>query len=103
MKPTPTELLEKISSHCYVVSTRYRFAKTPHWSKKYSEGQLAGLEYIDKLCFYFLQEEKSIPVRLRDEIMKQVQQYSCLNDCDYKNGLYDALNDILEKYCKDRE
>lgn len=97
MKPTSKELLEKISSHCYVLSTRYRFSRTPHWSEKYSEGQLAGLEYIGKLCFHFLQEEKHIPVRFREEILKQMQQHSCLNDSDYKDGLYDALNDVLDQ------
>lgn len=97
MKPTPKELLEKISGHCYVLSTRYRFARVPRWSEKYSEGQLAALEYIDKLCFHFLQEEKNIPERFREEITRQMQQNSCLNDSDYKEGLYDALNDVLDE------
>ncbi|MEA3397785.1 MAG: hypothetical protein U9R05_10025 [Chloroflexota bacterium] len=97
MKPSPKELLEKISSHCYVLSTRYRYARAPHWSEKYSEGQLAALEYIDKLCFHFLQEEKNIPERFRAEITKQMQQNSCLNDSEYKNGLYDALNSVLDE------
>jgi hypothetical protein len=26
-----------------------------------------------------------------------MQQNSCLNDSDYKDGLYDALNDILDE------
>jgi len=97
MKATSKELLEKISSHCYALSTRYRYAKTPHWSEKYSEGQLAALEYIEKLCFHFLQEEKNIPERFKEEISRQIQQNSCLNDSDYKKGLYDALNDILDE------
>lgn len=100
MKPAPKELLEKISSQCYALTTRYKYAREPNWSEKYSEGQLAALKYIDKLCFYFLQEQKNIPQRFREEIIRQMKQNSCLNDSDYKEGMYDALNAVLDEFVK---
>ncbi len=97
MKPTSNKFLEQISNKSYILSTRYRFARTPLWSKKYAEGQLAGLEYINKLCFYYTQEEKSVQKRFREQVLKQMQQNSCLMDSEYKDGLYDALNDVLDE------
>lgn len=97
MKPITNKFLEQISNKSYILSTRYRFARTPVWSKKYAEGQLAGLEYIGKLCFYYIQEEKSVKERFREQLLNQMQQNSCLMDSEYKDGLYDALNDVLDE------
>jgi len=94
MKPTSREILEEISNHCYILTTRYRYARTPTWSEKYAEGQLAALEYIGRLCLYFLEQDGSVPDKFKAEILKQIDTYSSLNDSDYKKGLYDALNDI---------
>lgn len=66
-------------------------------SDKYREGRLATLKYIGELTFYYLQEEKSIKDKFREQLLKEMQQNSCLNDSDYKDGLYDALNDVLDE------
>ena len=60
-------------------------------------GRLAALKYIGELSFYYFQEEKSIKQRFREQVLKQMKQNSCLMDSDYKDGLYDALNDILDE------
>jgi hypothetical protein len=98
MKSTSKEFLEKISSLCYAKSTHYKYNKTIlKASNKYREGRLSAYQYISELCFYFLQEEKNIPKKFKEQIQKQMQQNACLNDGDYKNGLYDVLNDVLEE------
>ncbi|WP_415407946.1 hypothetical protein ACLHDG_05275 [Sulfurovum sp. CS9] len=98
MKPTSKELLEEVSKHCSNQITHYTFNKTTLLvSDKYKEGRLAALKYVGELTFYYLQEEKSIKHKLREQILKQMQQNSCLNDNDYKDGLYDALNDVLDE------
>ncbi len=97
MKPTSKEVLEEISNHCHHQLTLYKFNHgVLQVSDKYREGRLDVLKYIGDLTFYYLQEEKKLQEYLHEQILKQMQLYSCLDDTDYKQGLYDALNDILD-------
>ena len=97
MKPTSKEFLEGISRHCSNQITFYTFNKTTlQVSSKYREGRLTALKYIAELTCHYLQEEKNIKHEFKAQILKQMQQNSCLNNTDYKDGLYDALNDILD-------
>ena len=97
MKPTSKELLEEISKHCYSEITFYNFNTTVlQVSDKYREGRLTALEYIGELTYYYLQEEKKIQQQFHEQILKQMRLHSCLEETDYKNGIYDALNDILD-------
>ena len=97
MKPTSKELLEKISMHCSSEITTYRFNTTVlKVSDKYREGRLTALEYIGELTYYYLQEEKRLQEQFHEQILKQMRLHSCLEDTDYKNGIYDALNEILD-------
>ena len=97
MKKTSKELLEEISSHCSNQITLYTFNKTTlKVSDKYREGRLTALEYIGELTYYYLQEEKRMQQYFHDQIIKQMQLHSCLEDADYKDGIYDALNEVLD-------
>ena len=58
---------------------------------------MTGLQYIGNLTFFFMQEEKRIQSLFREEIVKQMKAYSCLEETEYKEGLYDALNDTLDQ------
>ncbi len=98
MKPTTKEMLDTISKNCSNQLILYKFNKnTLKISDKYREGRLTGLEYIGNLTFFFMQEEKRLQSLFREEILKQMQAYSCLEETEYKKGLYDALNDILDQ------
>ena len=97
MKPTTKEILETISNHCSNQLVLYKFNKnTLKISDKYREGRLTGLHYIGNLTFFYMQEEKRIQSLFREEILKQMKFYSCLEETEYKEGLYDALNDTLD-------
>ena len=96
MKNTSKELLEIVSRHCYNQLTLYRFNTTTlQVSDKYREGRLTALEYLTELSYYYLQEEKSIEKQFKEQISRQLSLYSCLDDTEYKRGLYDALNEVL--------
>ncbi len=96
MKPTSKEVLEEISKHCSGQITFYKFNTTVlQVSDKYREGRLTALEYIGELTYYYLQEEKKIQQQFKEQILKQIEQNSCLNDSEYKKGLYDALEEVL--------
>ena len=97
MKKTSKELLDEISSHCFNEITLYTFNKTTlKVSDKYREGRLTALEYIAELTYYYLQEEKQLQQYFHDQIIKQMKLHSCLDDTEYKQGLYDALNEVLD-------
>ena len=96
MKATSKELLEEVSKHCSNQITLYTFnTATLNVSNKYREGRLTALEYLGELTYYYLQEEKKIKQQFNEQILDQFELYSCLDDGDYKNGLYDALKDAL--------
>ena len=98
MKATSKKFLEVVSKHCANQTTLYTFNKnTLQVSDKYREGRLSALKYIGELTFYYFQEEKSIKEKFREQILKQMKQNACLSDSDYKEGLYDALNDVLDE------
>ena len=97
MKPTSKEILETVSKHCANELTFYKFnTSVLHVSDKYREGRVAGLKYVGNLTFYFMQEEKRIKDLFREEILKQMKFYSCLEETEYKKGLYDALSSTLD-------
>ncbi len=97
MKPTSKELLEEISKNCSNQLTLYKFnTSTLKVSKKYREGRLTALDYISELTYYYLQKEKRLQEQFHEQIHKQMKMHSCLEDGDYKQGLYDALNEILD-------
>ncbi|MBT8343446.1 MAG: hypothetical protein KJO45_01885 [Sulfurovum sp.] len=96
MKPTSKEVLEKISKHCSNQLTLYKFnTSTLQISEKYREGRLTALEYIGELTYYYLQEEKRIQEQFKDQVTKQLKLHSCLDDTEYKRGLYDTLHEVL--------
>lgn len=96
MKATSKELLEAVSKHCYNELTLYKFNNTTlDVSDKYREGRLTALEYLTELTYYYLQEEKKIEEEFKKQISKQLKLYDCLDDTEYKRGLYDALNVVL--------
>lgn len=100
MKSTSKELLEKISKHCANQLIQSKFnTGTLIISKKYREGRLTALGYLGELSYYYMQEEKKIQQHFQEQIRKQMQAYLCLNESEYKNGLYDndALNDTLDE------
>ena len=96
MKPTSKEVLEKISKHCSNELILYKFNTTTlQINDKYREGRLTALEYLGELTYHYLQEEKRIQEEFREQVTKQLKLHSCLDDTEYKRGLYDALNEVL--------
>ncbi len=99
MKKTSKEILEIISKHCHNELTYYRFNKsTLQVSDKYREGRLTALKYIGELVYYYLQEEKKIQEAFNAQIHKQLEKYSTLEENEYKRGMFDALEMIVENY-----
>lgn len=98
MKATK-ELFSDISKHTHNQLTMYRFnIGTLQISDKYREGRITALEYVSELTLYYMNQEKELRKHLVREIDKQMYVHSCLSDSEYKHGLYDGLNDVLDTY-----
>jgi len=98
---TTREILSELSNHTYNQITLYRFNKgLLQVSDKYREGRLSALNYVSELTLYYMNMEKHLHSELRRQIDKQMEQNSCLCSSEYKDGLYDALNDVLDEYQK---
>jgi hypothetical protein len=98
---TTLDILSDLSKHTYNQITFYRFNKgILQVSDKYRKGRLTALNYVAKLTLYYMNIEKSLPRQLQEQINKQMEQNSCLNSGEYKDGMYDALNEILDEYHK---
>lgn len=98
MKLTSKEVLENISNHCAHQLTHYKFnTSTLHVGDKYREGRLTGLKYIGELSYYYLQEETKLQHYFHQQIIKQIESYSCMPESEYKKGMYDALNETLDQ------
>ena len=98
---TTRDILSDISKHTHNQIIFYKFNKgILQISDKYREGRLTALEYAAELSLYYMNMEKQIRVYFVEQIDKQMQSNSCLPDSEYKDGLYDALNDVLDTYRK---
>ncbi len=96
MDDTAKAYIESISKHCYQDMTFYQFNKnTLKVSDKYREGRLTALKYVSELTWYYLQQEKHIKEEFRQQLIKQMKLHSCLENNEFKQGLFDALNDVL--------
>lgn len=96
MKPSSKALLEQLSLHCQAQLNFYRYnTGILKVSEKYREGRVSALTYVSELTWYYLQEEKRLTAYLEAEIKKQMELHTCLEDTEYKQGLYDALNEML--------
>ena len=75
----------------------YLFNKnTVKVTDKYRKGRLAALKYASELSCHYLQIEKTLTRQFRDQIDYQMKSHACLQDGDFKQGLYDGLNDVLD-------
>ncbi len=98
MKTSSKEVLEKVSNHCFNQLTFYTFnTSTLKVNKKYREGRLAALKYINDLSFYFLNEEKNLKIHFKTQVLQQIDNHSCLEESEYKKGLYDGLYETIER------
>ncbi|QOR61176.1 hypothetical protein ACM66Z_10880 [Sulfurovum sp. ST-21] len=98
---TSKDFLSSVSNHIYSQITMYQFNKnTITETDKYREGRLTALKYASELAYYFLQIEKNLPHQFKKQIDYQMKSNSCLLEGDYKRGLYDGLNNILDELAK---
>ena len=91
------KILEDLSSDCVHEITRYQFSKMIEESDKYKKGRIDALRWINDIIYHFIQKEKNFLNEFKQHIQDQKDIIVNINDGDYKNALYDQLNDIEVK------
>jgi len=88
------KILEELSGDCIQEKTRYQFSKMIKKSEKYKKGRIDALNWINDIIFHFMQKEKNFLNEFKQHIQDQKDIIVTINDGDYKNALYDQLNEI---------
>jgi len=88
--------IETVSKHCYAQMTYYQFNTSAlSISEQYRAGRLTALQYTSELTFHYLQEEKRLKEKFKQQLAEQMKFHRALENSEYKKGLYDGLNEIL--------
>lgn len=91
------KILEDISSECLNYTSYYKYNRSIISSEKYRDGRVDASNWINELVYFYIKKEKNFLKEFIDHISNQKQKIVVLNDGDYKNGLFDQLNEIERK------
>ncbi len=91
-------ILEDISNHCFMHMVPYRYSgHLDRGSAKYKSGRITTYEWINNLTYYYLKEEENLKEKLISNLKLKRQEIEVLKDSEYKKGINDTINEILEK------
>jgi len=88
------KILEEISQKCYSDTTIYKFSKNLDLPDKYKKGRIDASSWINDLIYYYIQKEKNFLTEFIQHMQDQKDVIAILNEGDYKNGLYDQLQEV---------
>ncbi|RLA83296.1 MAG: hypothetical protein DRG78_04770 [Epsilonproteobacteria bacterium] len=88
------KILEEISQKCYSDTTVYKFSKNLNLPDKYKKGRIDASSWINDLIYYYVQKEKNFLKEFIQHINDQKEIIAIINNGDYKNGLYDQLQEV---------
>jgi len=90
--------LEEISQHCFTYMVPYKFTKDEsRGSPRYKKGRITSYDWVNNLSYYYLKQEENLKEEFILNLKSKRQELSLLKDGDYKKGLLDALEEVLEK------
>ena len=92
------EILDLIGSMSYAKSTPYKFSKQLEHSEKYNKGRINAYDWVTEIAYFLLEREKKMLSEFEQMLIDKKQELDTLNNGDYKNGLFDSINDILDYY-----
>jgi len=96
MDASSKSYIETVSKYCYSQLTYYQYnTSVLKISEQYREGRLSALKFVSELSFEYLQKEKALKMEFKEQLARQMKQYSTLQNGEYKKGLYDGLNEML--------
>ncbi len=90
-------ILEDISKHCFMNIVPYKHSGHLYrGSAKYKNGRVTAYDWINNLTYYYLKEEENLKEKLISNLKLKKQEIKILKDGEYKKGINDTINEILE-------
>jgi len=88
-KKSTKEYLINISRNCYKHSSNYKFSKHQDLgTKKHKDGVITVLNWVNELCYHYLQEEQKIQREFKKHLSdKQRVLAKTLSENEYKKGI----------------
>jgi hypothetical protein len=102
-KKSTKEYLIDISHNCYKYSSNYKFAKHQNLgTQKHKEGVITVLNWVNELCYHYLQEEQKIQSDFKKHISdKQKIIIDTLSENEYKKGIIEGFK-IVDRITEDK-
>ena len=92
------ETFENISNHCFTQMVPYKHSiHTDRGSDKYKKGRISAYEWVNNLSYYYIKQEETLKEEFILYLKSKYQEIDILKQGDYKKGLQDTLNEVLEK------
>ncbi len=97
-KKSCRDIFEFISSHCFTYMVPYKYSKLDdRGSLKYKKGRITAYEWINDLSYYYIKKEENLKKEFIFHLESKYREIAILKTGDYKKGLQDALNEVLEE------
>ncbi len=97
-KKSTKNLLENISNHCFNQIVPYTHSKNNQLgSLKYKKGRVCSYQWISQLSYCFFEKEKQLKEEFFQEIKIKTDEIQILKEGDYKRGMRDAFEEVLEQ------
>lgn len=97
-KKSSRDVFEFISSHCYTYMVPYKYNDLENrGSLKYAKGRVTAYEWINELSYYYIKKEENLKKEFIFYLESKNKEINILKKGDYKKGLKDALNEVLQE------
>lgn len=104
MRGSAREFLEALSQFCYVNKTPVMYGKRGRiQDQKYRKGVLQVYEWVDELCYFYLQKEKRIEEELVRVLRERYHEAKQLPSSSHREGLLQAFEEIFRWMEQSRE
>ena len=91
-------ILEDISQHCSIYMVPYQYSKhLCRGSTKYKNGRITTYDWINNLSYYYLKQEENLKEEFILNLQLKKEEINILKEGEYKKGIEDTLNEILDK------
>ena len=87
----------KLSDYLSQQETMYKFnVSSLTATQKYRKGRLSVLAWVNEMSFYFLQEEKKLPIHMKNKLIEKQEELWGLQEGEYRQGVIDAFDSVFE-------
>ncbi|MEA3353115.1 MAG: hypothetical protein U9Q33_04780 [Campylobacterota bacterium] len=94
---TSYEKFNYISNYLDLQKTHLKYNKGLNHSKKYIQGKLAAIDFLQALLYHFINKELSLKDEFIKELTKNNDMIEILKSDEYKKGILDTFDETIKK------